>query len=135
MFNRLPMMNDRLVHGREDIFFGFIFDVEAFNKLPSSAVRVYIDNLADSLASLLGSFGFYRALDTTTTQNQHRAKTPLTQPVLAIGGAESGGTGPGDAMKLAADNVQTVVLPGCGHFVAEEAPGEMLTALTAFLTA
>jgi pimeloyl-ACP methyl ester carboxylesterase len=37
-------------------------------------------------------------------------------------------------MMLAADNVQTVVLPGCGHFVAEEAPGEMLTALTAFLT-
>jgi pimeloyl-ACP methyl ester carboxylesterase len=36
-------------------------------------------------------------------------------------------------MKLAADNVQTVVLPGCGHFVAEEAPGEMLAALTAFL--
>jgi len=31
--------------------------------------------------------------------------------------------------------VQTVVLPGCGHFVAEEAPREMLTALTAFLTA
>jgi pimeloyl-ACP methyl ester carboxylesterase len=56
-------------------------------------------------------------------------------PVLAIGGAESGGTGPGDAMMLAADNVQTVVLPGCGHFVAEEAPGEMLAALTAFLTA
>ena len=50
-----------------------------------------------------------------------------------VGGAESGGTGPGDAMKLAADNVQTVVLPDCGHFVAEEAPQEMLAALTAFL--
>ena len=46
MFNRLPTMNDQLVHGREDIFFGFIFDVEAFKKLPGSAVRVYIDNLA-----------------------------------------------------------------------------------------
>jgi alpha-beta hydrolase superfamily lysophospholipase len=36
-------------------------------------------------------------------------------------------------MKLAADNVQTVVLPDCGHFVAEEAPQEMLATLTAFL--
>jgi pimeloyl-ACP methyl ester carboxylesterase len=45
MFNRLPTMNDQLVHGREDIFFGFIFDVEAFKKLPGDAVRVYIDNL------------------------------------------------------------------------------------------
>jgi pimeloyl-ACP methyl ester carboxylesterase len=133
MFNRLPTMNVELVHGREDLFFGFIFDVEAFKKLPGAAVRIYIDDLADSLASLSGSFGFYRALDTTTAQNIQRAQTKLTVPVLAIGGAESGGTGPGDAMMLAADNVQTVVLPGCGHFVAEEAPGEMLTALTAFL--
>jgi pimeloyl-ACP methyl ester carboxylesterase len=132
-FNRLPAMNVQLVHGREDVFFGFIFDVEAFKKLPGEAVRVYIDNLADSLPSLRGSFGFYQALDTTTAQNQQRAKEKLTLPVLAVGGAESGRTGPGDAMKLAADNVQTVVLPDCGHFVAEEAPQEMLAALTAFL--
>ena len=132
-FNRLPTMNVQLVHGREDVFFGFIFDVEAFKKLPGNAVRVYIDNLADSLPSLRGSFGFYQALDTTTAQNQQRAKKKLTLPVLAVGGAESGGAGPGDAMKLAADNVQTVVLPDCGHFVAEEAPQEMLAALTAFL--
>jgi pimeloyl-ACP methyl ester carboxylesterase len=71
-FNRLPTMNVELVHAREDIFFGFIFDVEAFRKLPGEAVRVYIDNLAGSLASLRGSFGFYRALDTTTAQNQQR---------------------------------------------------------------
>jgi pimeloyl-ACP methyl ester carboxylesterase len=132
-FNRLPTMNVQLVHGREDIFFGFIFDVEAFKKLPGDAVRVYIDNLADSLPSLRGSFGFYQALDAITAQNQQRGKKKLTLPVLAVGGAESGGTGPGDTMKLAADNVQTVVLPDCGHFVAEEAPQEMLTALTAFL--
>jgi pimeloyl-ACP methyl ester carboxylesterase len=135
MFNRLPMMNDQLVHGREDIFFGFIFDVEAFNKLPSSAVRVYIDNLADSLASLLGSFGFYRAVDTTTVQNQQRAKTPLTLPVLAIGGAESAGDAVGNAMMLAATNVQTLVIPSCGHFVPDEAPKQLLAALIPFLTA
>jgi pimeloyl-ACP methyl ester carboxylesterase len=78
MFNRLPTMNDQLVHRREDIFFGFICDVEAFKKLPGSAVRVYIDDLADSLASLRGSFGFYRAWDTITAQNQQRAATKLT---------------------------------------------------------
>ena len=32
-------------------------------------------------------------------------------------------------MVLAGDNVQTVVLPDCGHFVAEEVPQEMLAAL------
>jgi pimeloyl-ACP methyl ester carboxylesterase len=36
-------------------------------------------------------------------------------------------------MKLAADDVQTLVMPGCAHWVPEEAPEETLTALTAFL--
>ena len=36
-------------------------------------------------------------------------------------------------MKLAADDVQTVVLRGSGHWVAEQAPDELLATLTAFL--
>jgi pimeloyl-ACP methyl ester carboxylesterase len=55
-------------------------------------------------------------------------------PVLAIGGAASWGELAGNAMKPAADDVQTVVIPGAGHWVAEQAPEELLAALTAFLT-
>ena len=33
----------------------------------------------------------------------------------------------------AADDVQSVVIPGCGHYCLEEAPGEVVAALTAFL--
>ena len=84
-------------------------------KLPADAVSVYIDELA-------GSFGLYRALDTSTAQNEQRNKQKLTVPVLAIGGAESFGAGVAAAMKLAADNVQTLVIPGVGHWIAEEAP-------------
>jgi pimeloyl-ACP methyl ester carboxylesterase len=36
-------------------------------------------------------------------------------------------------MKLAADDVQTLVIPSCGHWVAEQAPEELLAALTGFL--
>jgi pimeloyl-ACP methyl ester carboxylesterase len=50
-----------------------------------------------------------------------------------MGGAESGGAGAGNTMKLVADDVQTVVLPGSGHWVAEQAPEALLDALTAFL--
>jgi pimeloyl-ACP methyl ester carboxylesterase len=57
----------------------------------------------------------------------------LTIPVLAIGGAASIGEGAGVTMRAVADDVQTVVIPNCGHWVAEEAPEEMLAALTAFL--
>lgn len=128
-------MNTQLVHGREDIFFGFVFDVEAFKKLPGQAVRVYIDDLANSLASLSGSFGFYRAWDTITTQNGKRANTPLTRPVLAIGGEKGAAEGVALVMGLVATHVQSLVIPGCGHFVPEEAPEELLAALIPFLTA
>ena len=36
-------------------------------------------------------------------------------------------------MRLVADDVQSLVIPGVGHWLAEEAPEEMLAALTAFL--
>jgi pimeloyl-ACP methyl ester carboxylesterase len=133
-FNQLPKINEQLVTGREEIFFGAEFDASAgTNKLPADAVKYYIDTLAADPDHLRGSFGFYRALTTTITQNQQRKERRLTLPVLAIGGGESAAEGPANAMKLAADDVQTVVLPGCGHWIAEQAPAELLAALTAFL--
>ena len=133
-FNQLPKVNEQLVAGREDIFFGAEFDASAgTNKLPDDAVRYYIDTLAADPDHLRGSFEFYRAIPTTIAQNEKRKERRLTLPVLAIGGAESSGEGVGNTMKLAADNVQTLVIPGCGHWVAEQAPEELLAALTAFL--
>jgi len=133
-FNQLPRINEQLVTGREDIFFGAEFDASAgTNKLPDHAVRYYIDTLAADPDHLRGSFEFYRAIPTTIAQNEKRKERPLTLPVLAIGGAESSGEGVGNTMKLAAGDVQTVVLTGSGHWVAEQAPEQLLAALTAFL--
>jgi hypothetical protein len=36
-------------------------------------------------------------------------------------------------MKLAADDVQTVVIPDCAHWVGQEIPEETIAALSAFL--
>ena len=127
-------MNEQLVTGREDIFFGAEFDASAgTSKLPADAVRYYIDTLAADPDHLRGSFEFYRAIPTTIAQNEKRKNRRLTLPVMAIGGAESSGAGVGNTMKLAADDVQTLVIPGCGHWVAEQAPDQLLAALTTFL--
>jgi hypothetical protein len=40
-------------------------------------------------------------------------------PVLAIGGQYSSGEGVGASMMLAADDVQTVVIPAGGYWVAD----------------
>ncbi|MFF3564889.1 alpha/beta fold hydrolase [Streptomyces sp. NPDC002574] len=133
-FNRLAEINELLVRGREDIFFGFEFDINAAKKLPDYAVGHYVRTLASGRDALRGSFGFYRAFDTTLAQNVERQKAGLlTMPVLAVGGALSIADGAGVTMKAAAHDVQTLVIPDCGHWVAEEAPEDMLAALTSFL--
>jgi pimeloyl-ACP methyl ester carboxylesterase len=66
-------------------------------------------------------------------QNEQRKARRLTIPVLAIGGAESSGAGVEATMKLVADDVHGVVLPDCGHWVAEQAPEALLEALREFL--
>lgn len=130
-FNRADTVGEQLVAGREDVFFGYEFAIQG-GKLPDDVVAYYVRILSNP-DSLRGSFGWYRAFDTTLAQNDQRKTTPLTMPVLAIGGAASWGEHVGDAMKVLADDVQSVVIPGTGHWVAEEAPDEMLEALTAFL--
>jgi pimeloyl-ACP methyl ester carboxylesterase len=131
-FNRLAEVNEQLATGREDIYFGFQF-AKAANKLPDDVVRYYVGALAADPDALRGSFAAYRALDSTIAQNQRRKERRLSLPVLAIGGAEGIGEGAANTMKLTADDVQSVVIPGSGHYCLEEAPEEVLAALTAFL--
>jgi len=134
-FNQLPAeVNEGLVRGREDIFFGAELDASAgTKKLPEDAVRYYIDTLAADPDALRGSFELYRAFPTTAAQNEQRMTRRLTMPVLAIGGAESTGAMAADTMRLVADDVQGAVV-NSGHWVAEQAPEELLAALTEFLT-
>jgi pimeloyl-ACP methyl ester carboxylesterase len=126
-FNRLAEVNEQLITGREDVYFGFQF-AKAANKLPDDAVRYYVEALAADPGALRGSFAAYRALDATIAQNEQRKTRPLTLPVLAIGGAQGIGQGAANTMRLTAANVQSTVIPGCGHYCLEEAPQQILAA-------
>ena len=48
--------------------------------------------------------------------------------MLAIGGAEGIGEGAANTMRLTADNVQSTVIHGCGHYCLEKAPQQILAA-------
>ena len=96
-------------------------------------VRYYVDAVAGDPDALRGGFAAYRALDATIARNERRKERRLTLPVLGIGGAQGIGEGAANTMKLAADDVQSVVIPGCGHYCLEEATEEVVAALTAFL--
>jgi pimeloyl-ACP methyl ester carboxylesterase len=127
-FNRVADVPEQLIAGRERIYFG-----SRLYRLPDSAVTYYVAMLRSGPDALRGSFGWYRALDTTMAQNEQRKNRRLTVSVLAIRGAGSLGDAPANAMRLAADDVQPLVIAQIGHWLAEEAPDPMLAALTAFL--
>jgi len=132
-FNQQDTVNEQLVSGREDIFFGAEFDASAgTQKLPAEAVRYYVDGLS-SPEALHGSFQLYRGFGASAAQNIERKERPLTIPVLAIGGEQSTGTMSADTMRLAADDVEGLVIAGIGHWLAEQAPEQFVAAVTAFL--
>jgi pimeloyl-ACP methyl ester carboxylesterase len=133
-FNRLDAdVNEALVRGREHIYFGAEYAQSAGTPLPAGVVKYYVDGIATSAEALRGSFGSYRAIDTTIAQNAQRKSKRLTLPVLAIGGGKGIGEGVPNTMRLVADNVQSHIIPESGHWVAEEAPAQLLAALTPFL--
>ncbi|MGC5561909.1 alpha/beta fold hydrolase [Streptomyces sp. FR-108] len=136
-FNRLPDLNEELVRGRERLFFGHQFATKAANPaaIPAYAVDVYVDAIAADPRALRASFAYYRALDETIAQNERRARTRLTLPVLALGGALWSGASAAHTMRLAADDVTEVVLDDCGHYPAEEQPTRSAETLENFLTA
>lgn len=133
-FNRLADINEQLVAGRERLFFGWQFASKAATPLEPHAIDLYIDAIASSPESLSASFNAYRALDATISQNTRRRTTKLTIPLLTIAGDRSAGRLAEATIAPVAGGPQShVIIPGCGHYVAEEAPEELLAALTDFL--
>ncbi len=134
-FNQLKETNEKLVRGREDIFFGAEFFASAgTKKLPAETVQYYVDGLSSSPEALHGSFQLYRAFGASAAQNAERKARKLPMPVLAMGGEQSSGTMVEDTMNLISDDVQGIVFPGVGHWLAEQAPDELVTVLTEFLS-
>lgn len=133
-FNRVEGVNEQLVRGREEIYFGYQFATKAATPtaVPAEIVRVYVDALKRQ-GALRSSFEFYRAIDEIIAQNTERKKRKLTLPVLAVGGEAGVGAGVGTEMRTVAENVTTAVLPKIGHFLMDEGPDEVIAAVNPFL--
>ena len=134
-FNRV---NDELiinmVRTNADEFYRYEFAIQGGGEtLPNPTIKYYIDLYTRNRDALRASFGLYRAWDATLAQNVERQQDLLTIPVLGIGGANSWGPLAADGIRPAAIDVQGAVIPDAGHWLAEQAPEEMLELLGEFL--
>jgi pimeloyl-ACP methyl ester carboxylesterase len=123
-----------MVRSNADEYYRYEFAVQGGGQtLPDHAIKYYTNLYTRNRDALRASFGLYRAWDQTLGQNLERAKTKLTIPVLGIGGEKSWGMEPARAMTYAATDVHTAVIPGVGHWVAEQAPDQMVEIISTFL--
>lgn len=134
-FNRALEVNERLVEGREEIFFGYQFESKSGHPdaIPKYARDFYIELLRRKPGTLKASFEYYRSIDETIPQVREMIKTKLLMPVLTFAGALASADLVEQEWRTLAENVESVIIPDCGHFPAEEKPEMLLKALLNFL--
>ena len=103
--------------------------------LPNPTIKYYVDLYNRNEDALRASFGLYRAWDATIVQNRERQQNTLTIPILGIGGANSWRPAAAEGIRPAAMDVVTAVIPDTGHWVAEQAPEQMVELLPTVLRA
>lgn len=135
-FNRALGVNERLVEGREDVYFGYQFDTKsgAADKYPAYGKEFYIETLRRVPGALKASFDYYRAIDESIPQYRRRKEKMIDIPILAFSGALACGPMVENELRTVATNVASVIIPDCGHYPAEEQPEALLEALRTFLS-
>ena len=125
---------EQLTAGRERIYLNRIWDDFAFHpERVTEAKRAYYAASYAQPGNMHAGFSYFAAFYTDADQNVAFAKTPLTMPVLAMGGAKSFGALMPKFAAAVATNVQTVVIPDAGHWLMDENPVATDAALIRFL--
>ena len=78
-------------------------------------------------------FEVFRAFEKDADDFAGFAKTKLSIPMLVLSGEKAGGTFLIEQGKLVAVNVEGVIVRGSGHWLMEEAPGQVIPKLVDFL--
>jgi len=74
----------------------------------------------------------FRAFDQDAKDNAQFARTRLRMPMLVLGGEKSGGDFLVSQGRMVSDNVQGVIVARSGHWLIDEAPGQVIPKLVEF---
>ena len=126
---------EKLVQGRERIYFEYFWNVLAADKthsIPEGERKAYTEAYSKP-GRMRAAWTYFASWPQLAKDFAQLSQTKLTMPVLSIGGEKSLGNQLGAQMKLVADNVTVIVLPNTGHWILEEKPKETTNALVNFL--
>ena len=126
----------RLVAGRERTYLEHFWNDFAADRTKSVSERdrrIYARAYARPGAMRSG-FEVFRNFEGDAKDFANFANTRLTMPMLVLSGEKAGGQFLIDQGRLVADNVEGVIVKGAGHWLVDEAPGDVLPMLVTFLT-
>jgi pimeloyl-ACP methyl ester carboxylesterase len=125
---------ERLVAGRERIYLDRFWNEFAGDRTKiDEGTREHYAKLYARPGAMHAAFAQFNSIRKDAEDNKTAMTTKLTMPVLAIGGEKSFGANEAVVMRNAATNVTELVIPGAGHWLMEEAPTAVITAVRAFL--
>ncbi|CAG2155394.1 Soluble epoxide hydrolase [Cupriavidus yeoncheonensis] len=127
----------KLVQGRERIYFEHFWNDFAADKthsVPETDRRFYAAAYGKP-GRMAAGFEYFRAFAKDAEDFSAFARTPLPMPMLVLTGEKASGTFLIDQARLAASNVNGVVIKGSGHWIMEEAPEQTMSELIRFLNA
>lgn len=124
-----------LVTGRERIYFEHFWNDFAADpaKSVSEADRKFYSREYARPGNMKAGMEVFRAFPKDAEDFAGFAKTKLPMPLLVLSGEKAGGQFLIEQGKMVATNVEGVLIKGKGHWLIDEAPGEVIPKLVEFL--
>src|SRR6202008_4142588 len=126
-----------LVAGRERTYFEHFWNDFAADRTKSVSEadrRIYAKAYARD-GGMRAGFEYFRNFEQDAKDFSGFAQKKLDMPFLVLAGEKASGTFLIEQTKLVATNVTGVVVKGSGHWLMDEAPGQVIPAITAFINA
>lgn len=132
-FFTVPDVAEWAFRGRERDLLGWFFSHIAANPGAVSAedFELYVRQLQRP-GALRAGIEYYAAVWKDAESNKALADRRLTKPVLGVGGAASAAGWVAEGLKAVADDVQSFIVPGAGHWLGDENPEALAEALLKF---
>jgi len=125
-----------LVTGRERIYFEHFwndFAADRTRSVPEGDRRIYTDAYARP-GGMRAGFEIFRAFERDAQDFARFAQTPLPMPMLVLTGEKASGDFLIEQGRLVATTVEGVVVGNSGHWLMEEAPGQVIPKLVSFIS-
>jgi len=125
----------KLVQGRERIYLDHFWNGFAADKnhAISEADKEFYTKAYAQPGGMRAGFEYFKAFPQDATDFEALSKNKLAMPMLVLSGEKAGGSFLIGQAKLAASNVDGVIVKGSGHWLMEEATDQVTPLLVNFL--